>query len=98
MNITSMGSKQKVLFWPLYAGLKAGVAHFSRSLAMVVGADGITVNCVGPGLTDTESSWDALTDLIDYMVSQQPIQPMGETKDIVAVQRIEVAPGCRIVS
>ena len=82
INITSMGSKQKVPFWPVYAGLKAGVAHFSRSLAMVVGADGITVNCVGPGLTDTESSWDALKDFIEYMVSQQPVQRMGKIEDV----------------
>jgi 3-oxoacyl-[acyl-carrier protein] reductase len=82
INISSMGSKQKVPFWPVYAGLKAGVAHFSRSFAMVVGADGITVNCVGPGLTDTESSWDSLKDFIDYMISQQPIQRMGKIEDV----------------
>jgi 3-oxoacyl-[acyl-carrier protein] reductase len=49
---------------------------------MVVGADGITVNCVGPGLTDTESSWDALKDFIEYMVSQQPVQRMGKIEDV----------------
>jgi 3-oxoacyl-[acyl-carrier protein] reductase len=36
-----------------YVAAKAGVLGFSRSLARVVGKDGITVNLVAPGLTLT---------------------------------------------
>jgi len=82
VNITSMGSKQKVPFWPVYAGLKAGVAHFSRSLAMVVGADGIAVNCVGPGLTDSPSSYAAMGDVIPYATAQTPIPRMGTIEEV----------------
>ena len=37
-----------------YVASKGGVLTFSRALATELGADRITVNCVCPGLTDTE--------------------------------------------
>jgi 3-oxoacyl-[acyl-carrier protein] reductase len=38
----------------VYAAAKGGVEAFSRSLAREVGSRGITVNCVSPGLIETE--------------------------------------------
>lgn len=38
---------------PVYAAMKAAVAHFTISLAATVGRDGIRVNGVGPDLTQT---------------------------------------------
>jgi 3-oxoacyl-[acyl-carrier protein] reductase len=42
-----------------YAASKAGLIGLSKSLARVVAADGVTVNCVAPGTTETEltASW-----------------------------------------
>jgi len=38
----------------VYAAAKGGVEAFTRSLAREVGSRGITVNCVAPGLIETE--------------------------------------------
>jgi len=38
---------------PVYAAMKAGVAHFTTSLAVAVGRSGIRVNGIGPDLTQT---------------------------------------------
>ena len=38
---------------PVYAAMKAAVAHFTTSLAATVGRDGLRVNGVGPDLTQT---------------------------------------------
>jgi len=38
---------------PVYAAMKAGVAHFTTSLAVQYGRDGIRVNGIGPDLTQT---------------------------------------------
>lgn len=39
-----------------YTTSKAGLVGFTRSLANAVGADGITVNAIAPGLTTTETA------------------------------------------
>jgi NAD(P)-dependent dehydrogenase (short-subunit alcohol dehydrogenase family) len=38
---------------PVYAAMKAGVAHFTTSLAVAVGRHGVRVNGIGPDLTQT---------------------------------------------
>jgi 3-oxoacyl-[acyl-carrier protein] reductase len=42
-----------------YAASKAGLIGLSKSLARAVAADGVTVNCVAPGTTETDliASW-----------------------------------------
>ena len=37
-----------------YGSAKAAVVHFTRCLAVEMGPNGITVNCICPGMTDTE--------------------------------------------
>ena len=39
--------------WTAYTVGKAALAAFARSLAVELGPDGITVNCVSPGMTET---------------------------------------------
>lgn len=39
-----------------YTASKAGLVGFTRALANAVGADGITVNAISPGLTSTETA------------------------------------------
>lgn len=38
---------------PVYAAMKAAAAHFTTSLAVAVGRDGVRVNGIGPDLTQT---------------------------------------------
>lgn len=46
-----------------YAASKAGLIGLSKSLARAVAADGITVNCIAPGTTETDltASWSEAT-------------------------------------
>ena len=53
INIGSASMFEGVAEQTHYVAAKAGVLGFSRSLARVVGPDGITVNVVTPGLTVT---------------------------------------------
>jgi 3-oxoacyl-[acyl-carrier protein] reductase len=54
VNITSVGALEGGSAGTLpYAAAKGGVETFTRGLARVVGADGITVNAVAPGSIGT---------------------------------------------
>jgi 3-oxoacyl-[acyl-carrier protein] reductase len=60
VNIASVsGQMGGVLVGAHYAASKAGLIGLSKSLAKLLAADGVTVNCVSPSTTDTDltASW-----------------------------------------
>ena len=66
-----------------YVASKGGVLAFTRSLATEVGAHGITVNAVAPGLTDSEGvRVTPHNDAFDFVVSLQAIPRRGVPADI----------------
>jgi NAD(P)-dependent dehydrogenase (short-subunit alcohol dehydrogenase family) len=68
---------------PVYAAMKAGVAHFTTSLAVAVGRSGIRVNGIGPDLTQTPQV-DYLTgseDHDDLWPSWAPVGRLGWPED-----------------
>lgn len=68
---------------PVYAAMKAAVAHFSTSLAVSVGRHGVRVNGIGPDLTQTPQV-DYLTgyeDERDRWSSWAPVGRLGWPED-----------------
>ena len=68
---------------PVYAAMKAGVAQFTRSLAVDLGRHGIRVNGIGPDLTQTPQV-DYLTgyeDAADLWQSWAPVGRVGHPED-----------------
>jgi len=83
INVTSIGAKLKVPNAPVYAALKAGVTHFTASVAAVVGADGINVNCVAPGIIETPSTHDCYPSSSDEMWGAMiPLKRLGTENEI----------------
>jgi len=67
-----------------YVASKGGVLTFSRALATELGGDKITVNCVCPGLTDTEGVQKTPhKDAFDFVDMLQAIKGRGTPADIV---------------
>jgi pyridoxal 4-dehydrogenase len=66
-----------------YVAAKGGVWGFTRALATELGADGITVNAVAPGLTATEGVLDSPhKEAFEFVQSLQAIPRRGESEDI----------------
>ena len=55
---------------PVYAAMKAAAAHFTTSLAVAVGRNGIRVNGIGPDLTQSPQ--------VDYLAGPDPSGTAGD--------------------
>lgn len=70
-----------------YAASKGGVLMLGRALAVDWGPHGITVNVVGPGVTDTPMSADSLRDpeRRPFLMAKLPLARPAEPADIADV-------------
>ena len=53
VNVSSVEGLRGYPEDPVYAAFKAAVNHFTRSLAVQVGRDGVRVNAIGPDVTES---------------------------------------------
>jgi NAD(P)-dependent dehydrogenase (short-subunit alcohol dehydrogenase family) len=53
VNVSSLEGLRGYPEDPVYAAFKAAVVHFTRSLAVQVGRDGVRVNAIGPDVTES---------------------------------------------
>jgi 3-oxoacyl-[acyl-carrier protein] reductase len=68
----------------VYAASKAGVEGFTRSLAREVGARGITVNCISPGLIETEMTEAMPAEIRERAVSGSALGRSGTAEEAAA--------------
>jgi NAD(P)-dependent dehydrogenase (short-subunit alcohol dehydrogenase family) len=68
-----------------YIASKGGVIGFTRALASEVGAFGITVNAIAPGLTNTASMRGENEEIFEYLPKMQAIPRVIQPEDIVGV-------------
>ena len=65
-----------------YSSAKAGVVGMTRALALELGKNGVTSNCVAPGLIHTPM-WDSLPEKDrDFLLTKQPTGRLGSVDNI----------------
>lgn len=69
----------------VYAATKAGLVGLTKSLAREVGAKGVTVNALCPGLLDTEMTSHLTEEARSYYLDQTPVQRAATFEEISAV-------------
>lgn len=85
INISSQSARTKPMSTSgHYAASKAGVTGFSRALAVELGPSGVTVNCVAPGVIETEMFKAFTQEQRDAAQKQVPLQRLGQPSDIAA--------------
>lgn len=89
VNVSSFGAQVGAPNMALYTASKGGMISMTRSLAIELGARGITVNSVSPGFIDTPMARRAIDgDLFpvpyEQIVASYPIPRLGRPEDIAA--------------
>lgn len=82
INITSVVGSSGNPGQANYCAAKAGVAGMTRALAQELGSRGITVNCVAPGLVDTDMTKGLADTQKDAMLKAIPLNRLGHPDDI----------------
>lgn len=81
VSISTSGTAMVIPAGGAYSGCKAAIEQFSAALAKELGARGITVNTVSPGVTET----DGLVleqEQVNQMIAQTPLGRLGQPADV----------------
>jgi len=71
---------------PHYSAAKAGVLGLAKAMARELGPDGIRVNCVTPGLIQTDITGDKLTPAMKAEIAAGiPLGRLGEARDVAGI-------------
>jgi NAD(P)-dependent dehydrogenase (short-subunit alcohol dehydrogenase family) len=80
-----------------YSAAKAAVIGFTQALAYELASDGITVNCLCPGITDNTGVWSNVSagyiqnlnmpreEVVKQFTAKIPLKRLAKIDDIVAV-------------
>ncbi len=95
VSITSAAVKSCMADAPVYASSKAAIETFSKCFSRDLGPRGITVNCVAPGVTDTDMVRDAPQHLIDSATKGNVFKRLAKTADIADIVAMVVSADAR---
>ncbi len=65
-----------------YSAAKAGVIGLTKALAKEVGPSGITVNCVSPGVIDTDMNQALGAQCLAQLAQETPLSRLGNVQDV----------------
>ena len=87
ITVASMWGESGASCEAAYSASKAGVIGFTKALARELGPSGIRVNCVSPGLIDTDMNAGVDKDILAQMAYDTPLMRMGTPSDVAQVMR-----------
>lgn len=85
VNVASIAGLRPRPMSIAYSVSKAGVISLTQSLAAALAGDAIRVNCVAPGLIETDILDGVERSNIDALVEATPLQRIGRPEDIAEV-------------
>ena len=81
-----------------YSAAKAGVIGLTRALAKEVGPSGISVNCVAPGVIDTEMNQKLGPEALAELAEETPLGRLGTAADIAGCVSFLCSPAADFVT
>lgn len=85
INISSMWGEVGSSCEVAYSTAKAGLIGMTKALAKELGTSNIRVNCISPGLIDTDMNGDITEETMDELIDETPLMRIGKPSDIAAL-------------
>lgn len=84
VNVTSINGMRGKFGQTNYSASKAGIIGFTKALAKELGAFGVNVNAVAPGLIETAmlQTSDARDKIIDLAMGESALKRVGQPEDL----------------
>ena len=82
VNISSMWGQVGASCESVYSATKAAVIGLTKALAQEVGPSGIRVNCVAPGVIDTEMNSHLSSDDLRELADGTPLMRLGSPEEV----------------
>ena len=82
INISSMWGQTGASCEVHYSAAKAAIIGFTKALAKEVGASGINVNCVAPGMIMTDMTSCYTAEEVEEIKEDIPLGRCGDPRDI----------------
>ena len=70
-----------------YSACKGGINSFTKALAKELGPSGICVNCVAPGVIETEMNSHLTKEDFDCLCEETPLERLGKPEEIAKTVR-----------
>lgn len=84
VNISSMWGQVGASCEVHYSAVKAAVIGMTKALAKEVGPSNITVNCICPGVIDTEMNANLTDEIKEELKEETPLCAIGTAEDVAA--------------
>lgn len=81
-----------------YSACKAALIGFSKALAKEVGPSGVRVNCIAPGVIQTDMLRGYTPDELRVLADETPLQRLGTPEDIAAAARFLLSDGAAFIT
>lgn len=82
INIASMWGEVGASCEAVYSACKAGVIGLTKALAKELGPSGVRVNCISPGVIDTDMNRELGEDDIRSLAEDTPLLRIGTPQDV----------------
>lgn len=85
INIGSVWGRAGASCEVVYSASKAGIEGLTKALAKELGPSGITVNCVEPGVIDTEMNAELDKETLAALCDETPLCRIGKVEDVAEI-------------
>ena len=98
VNVGSVWGRAGASCEVAYSATKAGLRGFTLALAKELGPSEITVNCVEPGVIDTEMNAALDADTRDALADETPLGRLGTVADVAAAIEFLTSPDASFIT